>query len=162
LDTGDCVGYSYVEVPSQAKYGCFLDKLGYVAANLGKEVLSSFHHIKPLKQHDCDASKVKKHHKSEGLVDLNNAAGLKRKFAAFHPWPGVYLENGLKLKDLEILESDKEHCAGEILTIEKDCITVGCAKGSLKITTVQPASKNEMSAVAYLLGQRKNVGDTFL
>lgn len=162
LDTGDIVGYSYMEVPSQAKYGCFLDKLGYVAANLGKEVLGSFNNINRLKQHNCMASKVKKHHKSEGLVDFCDAVSLKRKFAAFHPWPGVYLESGLKLKDLELINSDQEHTLGEILAIEKDFITVGCGKGVLKITTVQPASKNEMSATSYLLGQRKTLGDTFL
>ena len=159
LDTGDILGYTYHHVPQEAKYECFLKKLGYVAANLAKDVMLGFDAIAPYPQRQVDASKVKKHRKEEGLVTFSDAQQLKRKYAAFFPWPGVYLESGLKLKELEIETLQGEHQEGEILSIDKTSCVIGCRKGALKIHKVQPTGKNEMDMGSYLRGKRMGIGD---
>lgn len=162
LDTGDIVGYTYVEVPDGARYECFLKHLGIVAAGLTKEVLTRWGTLRPLRQWDVDASKVKKHRKEEGLVDFDDATALIRKYAAFYPWPGIYLASGLKLKEAERIEADSVNIPGTILALEEEGALIGCGRGSLRISRVQPPSKTEMDAASYLRGKRSGVGDLFL
>ena len=63
------------------------------------------------------------------------------------------------LKDIEIIEESLENNAGEILEIAKDYIVVACEKGSLKIGTLQAPSKNSISSVDYIKGQRLVLGN---
>ncbi len=61
---------------------------------------------------------------------------------------------------MHLVETEKRHNAGEILSIDKEQIVVGCTKGSVAIELVQPASKKEMSVIAYLNGKRLSLADT--
>jgi methionyl-tRNA formyltransferase len=45
------------------------------------------------------------------------------------------------------------------LEIAKDFIVIACKKGSLKIKTLQAASKNAINSVDYIRGQRLEIGD---
>jgi methionyl-tRNA formyltransferase len=40
-------------------------------------------------------------------------------------------------------------------------VIVGCSKGSVKISCVQPQSKKQMKVTDYLRGARIEVGDSF-
>jgi len=111
-------------------------------------------------QDDTMATHCAKITKQQGEVAFIDASALYNRYRAFTPWPGVYLESGLKLKKIMLLEREKSHKAGEILSIEDSGIIVGCEKGSLRIEVVQPVSKNEMNAVAYLNGKRLTLADT--
>ena len=46
-----------------------------------------------------------------------------------------------------------------LLEIAKDYIVVACEKGSLKIGTLQAPSKNSISSVDYIKGQRLVLGN---
>ena len=48
---------------------------------------------------------------------------------------------------------------GKILRIDSDSIVVGCKKGSIRVFSVQPASKNEMDILSYINGKRLTVAD---
>ncbi|MBN1383591.1 MAG: methionyl-tRNA formyltransferase [Elusimicrobia bacterium] len=104
------------------------------------------------------------------------------------PWPSAYTETRLtgpvgqvknqsasrriKIENLKIIESEVfpsrsltlslSHSlpAGSIVAIEKNIgFIVKCGKGFLLVKSVQPASKNVMSAWAYLLGHNIKIGD---
>jgi methionyl-tRNA formyltransferase len=109
-----------------------------------------------------DASYCKKIKKSDGLVEFDDAFKIFNKFRAFIVWPGIFLKSGLKLKAIELVEKIVRHEPGQILAIEKEGVVVGCAKGRVKITRVQPPSKKEMDALSYIRGRRLGVGDTFI
>ncbi|MEE8588104.1 MAG: methionyl-tRNA formyltransferase, partial [Sulfurimonadaceae bacterium] len=111
-------------------------------------------------QDDTKSTHCTKITKKEGLVSFDYAQALYNRYRAFTPWPGVYLESGLKIKKMTLVESDKNHTAGEILAIDKESIVVGCEKGSVSIELVQPVSKKEMSVIAYLNGKRLSLADT--
>ncbi|OQX57233.1 MAG: methionyl-tRNA formyltransferase [Helicobacteraceae bacterium 4484_230] len=115
--------------------------------------------LKPLPQNDSEATYCKKITKSDGLVRFDDAASLFDRYRAFTPWPGIYLESGLKLKKIELVDSLRKHKAGRILTVDKESVTVGCRSGELRIYTLQPSSKKEMKAVDYLNGKRLGVDD---
>lgn len=160
LDTGDILAYDVCEILEDDTAITLFAKLAQIAANLTPLVLERFKKIKPLPQFNVDASYCKKIKKSDGEVTLDDAVTTYNKYRAFIVWPGIFLPNGLKLKKIALVTKEGEHRAGEILAVEKDFIVVGCEKGSLKVERVQPPSKKEMDAVAYIRGQRIGIGDT--
>ena len=159
LDCGDILGYSYLKNDKNILVDEAFNKLSNLAAKLTITTLNNFDKLKPTKQNDSSSSFCKKIKKEDGEVDFSNAKKLFSKYKAYSFWPGIFLKSGLKLKDIEIIEESLENNAGEILEIAKDYIVVACEKGSLKIGTLQAPSKNSISSVEYIKGQRLVLGN---
>ena len=134
------------------------EKLSVIAAKLTITTLDNYENIKPLKQNEAEVSFCKKIKKEDGLVNFLDAKNLYLKYKAYSYWPGVFLESELKLKNIELIETTSSNEEGEILEIAKDFIIIGCKKGSLKIKTLQAPSKNAISSVDYIRGQRLEIG----
>ncbi|NPA04442.1 MAG: methionyl-tRNA formyltransferase [Epsilonproteobacteria bacterium] len=162
LDTGDILGYLPTPIAPKELAKELFERLAKLASKLTLEVLNNFSIISPLPQANVDATYCKKIKKEDCLSDFSNAIKLFNKYRAFHLWPGVCLESGLKLKKVDLFASEGEYREGIILEIlEDESVIVGCKEGALKIERVQPPSKKEMSAKAYLQGRRLKVGDSF-
>jgi len=159
LDTGDILAISYLGIRGLNAPELF-EELSKLASDLTVDVLKRYHDIEPLKQNKLLATHCKKIKKQDGLVVFDNAKDLYAKYLAYFYWPNVFLESGLKLKQIDLNEDKSTNKSGEILSIEDDFIVVGCNKGSLKVFRVQPASKKEMFIGDYLRGKRLTVGDT--
>jgi len=162
LDTGDILKISKLNIPDDMMVEELFSALTDLAADLTLDVLKNFKQITPQVQDDSAASHCSKISKENGLVIFDDAQKLYNKYRAFTPWPGIYLESGLKLKEISLASAEGEHSAGEILDVGKNFITVGCQKGSLKILRVQPPSKKEMDMQAYLNGKRLERADTLV
>jgi len=160
LDTGDILKIEKVQVPDDMMVEELFETLTQTAADLTVDVLKNFQNYRPQKQDDTKATHCKKITKADGLIDFDDAATIYNKYRAFTPWPGIYLESGLKLKKIALESKEGSHKAGEILSIEKESIVVGCTNGSLRIYRLQPPSKKEMDATAYVNGKRLSVADT--
>ncbi len=158
LDTGNILGFSYLEIDKLDASGLFL-KLSHLASKLTIDTLKNFDNIVPLKQNSCEASYSKKIFKEGGLLDLVDASSCEARYRAFIFWPGVFLESGLKLKTLFLDSTEGLNKKAEILKIEKQSIIIGCKKGALEVSRVQPPSKKEMSVIDYIRGKRLGVGD---
>ncbi len=159
LDTGDIIGQLYFKHPSEARFECLLRRLGFLAVNLLKDILVNFHSIKPLKQIDADSSYAKKISKEDGLVSLENAKKIFLKYKAYYPWPGIYIDGGLKLKEIELIDEISSGEPGKIVEVGSDFAIIECLVGKLKILKVQPQSKNEMDMGSFIRGKRLNIGD---
>ena len=162
LDTGDILAFSFLKTNEAPTLPLMMEKLSFLAADLTVDVIKKFNKLFPLKQLNALASKCKKIKKENGLVDFSSAEKLYRKYSAYFGWPGIFLESGLKLHDIALLDRDSTHKEGEILEIDKEYIIVACKKGTLKIKELQPKSKAKMAAYSYILGKRLKVGDTLL
>ncbi len=162
LDTGDILSFSFIKTKKAPTLDLMMEKLSLLAADLTIETVKEFKNINPLPQTGANASKCKKITKQEGLVTLDDAERLYRKYCAFYGWPGIYLEDGLKLHELELIENRSQNRAGEILKIEGNSVIIACSRGTLKIGKIQPPSKAKMDAKAYLAGKRLKVGDNIL
>lgn len=160
LDTGDILKISEIEVPNDEMVETLFNRLTDVAAELTIDVLQNYESYTPEKQDEALSTHCTKITKQEGQVLFDDALKVYNKYRAFTPWPGIYLESGLKLKKIAFVENESENKAGKILKIEDDGIVVGCTKGSLKVLSVQPASKKEMDISAYINGKRLRVADT--
>ncbi len=129
LDCGNILGYSYFKNDKNILVDEAFNELSNLAAKLTITTLDNFDKLKPTKQNDSSSSFCKKIKKEDGEVDFSN------------------------------VEESLENNAGEILEIAKDYIVVACEKGSLKIGTLQAPSKNSISSVDYIKGQRLVLGN---
>lgn len=161
LDSGEILGISYI-LNTQQNIIALSKELAIRGAKLAHYVLTHIESIKPLKQIDADASYCKKIKKQDGCVSLDSAEDVFRAYLAYCIWPHIFIKSTnyrIKISDLEIVEANNTHKAGEILRIESQSIIVGCAKGSLKIGTLQQDGKNALQAALYIRGKRLKVGD---
>lgn len=160
LDTGDILKIKEIEVDKNEMSESLFLRLTKVASDLTLDILENFTKYTPKKQDDALSSHCKKITKLDGKIEFDDAFTLYNKYRAFTPWPGIYLSSGLKLKKIELVEQTTQNESGKILDIQKDGIIVGCKKGTIKIITLQPESKNEMSALSYINGKRLSIADT--
>lgn len=160
LDTGDILKIDTINVPKEMMLETLFDRLTQTAVDLTVDVLQNFASYIPNKQDETQATHCKKISKADGGVSFDDAHSLYNKYRAFTPWPGIYLQSGLKLKKIELVDKCNLGEAGKILEINNDSIVISCAKGSIKVYTVQPQSKKEMSIISYINGKRLAVEDT--
>lgn len=162
LDSGEILALSYMANTGQniSELGARLSARG---AKLIQYVLTHLDDIEPLAQSDADASYCAKIKKSDGCVRLDSAKDVYSAYLAYYEWPHIFIQspNGYTLKffDTTLIESTQSHKAGEILAIESQDIIIGCARGSLRIKTLQQEGKNKLHAALYVRGKRLNVGD---
>jgi methionyl-tRNA formyltransferase len=159
LDSGDILGYQYFKIDDNCDVFELFSKLSYIAADLTITTLNNFDQIKPKKQNQNSVTYCKKIKKTDGEVAFDDASKVISKYKAYKNWPEIFLHSGLKLKSIELIDSNSSHLPLEILEISKDSIKVGCIKGIIKIKSVQPQSKQEMNVVDYIRGKRLNIGD---
>lgn len=162
LDSGDILGLQYLKITPTMEVAEAFAKLSDIAAKLTITTLDDFDKIKPKKQNEAEVSFCKKIKKDYGLVSLQDAKVLFLKYKAYSYWPGVFLESGLKLKDIELLDECSSNNEGELLEIAKDYIILGCKRGSLKIKTLQAPSKKAVNSADYIRGQRLQEKDLLI
>ena len=111
--------------------------------------------------------------KENGKIDWNKPAEeIYNLIRGAKPWPSAYAEvkgERLKVKTLKVLGAEILsyssnhliiHSSGSIVAIEKNIgFVVKCGRDFLLIKSVQPASKNVMSAYSFLLGHNLKIGD---
>ncbi len=162
LDSGDILGFSYFKLDEHIKVDKLFEQLSQMAAKLTIKTLKNFSNIKPIKQNSADTTYAKKIKKADGLVCFTqeSAKQIYTKFRAYDPWPGLFLDSGLKLRDIELAEGIGK--PSSIIAIDDDGVIVTCRGGALRIKTLQPPSKRAMSAVEYIRGKRLEVGNSLV
>jgi len=160
LDTGDILKIETIEIAPDEMVESLFNRLTQVATTLTLDVLKNYDSLNPQKQDDSLATHCIKITKANGKVEFENAELLYRKYKAYTPWPGIYLESGLKLKEIALESKEGSFKAGEILSIDKESIVVGCTQGSVRVFRVQAPSKKEVSVLDYINGKRLKVADT--
>lgn len=159
LDTGDILKISKVEIPQNMMVEELFEALTHLAADLTLDVLKNFNNYTPVKQDDAASTHCAKISKENGLVEFDDAYTLFNKYRAFTPWPGVYLESGLKLKEIVLQSTQGSYKPGEILVKSKDSFLVGCKKGCVRVNQVQAPSKKQVDGASYLNGKKLKRAD---
>ncbi len=163
LDSGPMLAWSVTPIGIRDRKNELFDRLGTMAADLTVDVLVKYTSLVPLPQCDADATYCKKISRVDGLVSFDMpAVEIYNRFRAYEGWPGIYLESGLKLIDIELDEKTGKSEPGKIEAVDSEGVTVACREGALKIKRVQPASKKSMDALSYIRGKRVDVEDIFV
>lgn len=160
LDTGAVLESLECDIKDKNSSEVF-ELFGNLAGKLIISTLLNFDKIIPKKQDDSLATFCKKIKKEDGLVNLKNARECYQKYLAFIPWPGVFLENGLKFLELELIDEFKNNIKeGEILGIEKESFLLACKQGILRIKKIQKSGKKALDGRTYLNGKRLKIADS--
>lgn len=162
LDTGPMLEKVEFEIPSQMRLHALMAQLTSDACKLTLSTLRNYGNITAQIQDESQATLCKKIKKSDGEIDFEDAGVIYNKYRAFEGWPGIFMANGTKFDGLSIVDVTSSNSVLEILSFDEGSIVVGCRKGTLKIESLQPASKKAMSAKAYCAGRGLKVGDTLL
>lgn len=160
LDTGSIIKILTLEILPNEMVESLYDRLTKLACSLTLDVVRTWDRVSALAQDDTRSTLCTKITKADGLIHFDNAYNIFNRYRAFTPWPGIYLESGLKLKSLTLEECESSGNAGNILKVDEESIVIQCTKGSLRLYTLQAPSKSETSAVAYLNGKRLGCGNT--
>jgi len=160
LDSGPILGYRYFKIPQTMLLPELMNRLSDDACALTTDILHRFDTIEPMEQVRAMATHCKKIKKLDGLVDFSDASKLYEKYRAFYGWPGIFIEGGVKLSDITLLEKSSENKMGEILALKEASVVLSCSKGSLEISTIQPASKKAVNAKAYCVGRGLKIGNS--
>ncbi|MDR2790448.1 MAG: methionyl-tRNA formyltransferase [Campylobacteraceae bacterium] len=161
LDTGEMLGFSYCLIKDLNSNALF-DLLAKKAADLTLKVIRSYKNILYVKQNDALSSKTSKITKELGEVNFHlTCAKLRQKLLAFTPWPGLFLQSGLKLKSFACVETKHNFACGEIIEIKDNAVVAACLDGFVCLQRVQSPSKQENDAASYINGKRIGVGDIF-
>ncbi len=159
LDTGAMLGFTYLALTSTMQADEVFEALAQKAARLSVAVLGRLNKLLPLPQQGACASYAPKISKAEGLVDFKGASvAMMRRFNALSPWPGLFLESGLKLLHVELVSASRTFTPGEILLVDEDGAVVGCGQGMVRVVRVQAPSKKPLHVKEYLAGKRMGVG----
>jgi methionyl-tRNA formyltransferase len=162
LDTGDILEKVEFVIPEEMRLHALMSQLTFDACSLTLSTIRNFKNIRPEKQDENEAILCKKIKKSDGEIDFEDAALIYNKYRAFEGWPGIFASNGTKFDGLALVDRENKYKKCEILSFEEESVTVGCSTGSLKIGSLQPASKKAMSAKAYCVGRGLKVGDIII
>ena len=162
LDSGPILAYRYFKIPQTMLLPELMNQLSDDACSLTRDVIHRFDSLEPMEQNRAVATHCKKIKKADGLVDFSVASNFYDKYRAFEGWPGVFVENGMKIKDVRLVENLSENTEGIILELKEESIVVACGIGSLEIGTLQPASKKAVNAKAYCVGRGLKVGNSLL
>ena len=160
LDTGSILQSLECDIRGK-NAGEVFEILANLASKLIITTLSNYEKITPKKQDEKMATHCKKIKKEDGLVNLQNAKEIYQKFLAFSPWPGIFLENGLKFLDIELVDEFKENeKIAQILKIEQDGFLLACKFGILKVKKLQESGKKVLDARTFLNGKRLKLADS--
>ena len=162
LDSGPILGYRYFKIPETMLLPELMNKLSDDACTLTTDIIHRFDSIEPMEQNRAVATHCKKIKKVDGLVDFSSASKFYDKYRAFEGWPGIFVEGGMKIKEVTLVETISQNEMGVILEIKDESIVIACSEGSLEIGILQPASKKAVNAKAYCVGRGLKVGTSLL
>lgn len=158
LDTGSIIKIETATIGQDEMVESLYSRLTDIAVYLTLDVIRHWDRRTATSQNGADATHCKKILKSDGLIDFSDAREIYNRYRAYTPWPGLFNESGLKIKEMKLEEETSLGEAGEIIHMDKEGIVVQCSHGSLRITRVQAPSKQETSVVDYLNGKRIGCG----
>lgn len=164
MDTGDIILSQSVTIGDKTA-GELTKELIEVGASLLAEALDEIEAgtAVKVKQDESGATKCKMIKDEDALINwLDSAENIYNKIRAFNPSPIAYSTlNGERIKIYRATLSDENGEAGQVLKADKKGIVVGCGKGAINITSLQPSGKKVMDVAAFLNGKRLNRGEHF-
>ncbi|MDE5588452.1 MAG: methionyl-tRNA formyltransferase [Acetatifactor sp.] len=167
IDTGDMLYKKETVIGPEDTYETLHDRLMELGGEAVTEALTLLEQGKliPEKQDDSESCYAPLIGKSMGEIDFSKtAAEVDRLIRGMTPWPSAYTGfRGRQFKIWKAVPDTKRdvsgHVPGEILSVEKDSVTVATGKGVLRLLELQTEGKKRMNAHDFLLGVKLQPGE---
>lgn len=161
LDTGPMIARRAVPITPQHTGGTLTAELAEVGAALLLETLPAWlaGQITPQPQDNHLATLAPRLKKEQGAIDWSQSAmEIERQVRAFDPWPGTFTagpRGPFKVLAVEVASEIPLPAQMESGTVFKyqGGVYVTTGQGAIRLLSVQPAGKKEMTAEAMLNGQ---------
>jgi methionyl-tRNA formyltransferase len=166
IDAGDLVLQRWVAIEAADDAGTLAARLAEAGAPLLAESLVLAHAGRAPRapQDRAAGSYARKLGKSDGIVDWgHDAVTVWNRQRAVTPWPGA--ATGLRDRHLLLVRSEPYHlmplgvAPGTVVAAGRDGLVVACAPGALRLITVRPEGRGDMSAMEWARGARIEIGD---
>lgn len=157
LDTGDMLLKDEVAIDEDMTAGELYDILKIRGSKLLLDTLDEFskNKIKPIKQND-DTFYAKMLDKSIAFINWSDSAtNISNLIRGLNPWPIAYTnynDEKMKIYKAKVIEDESINIPGEILSVTKDGIKVGCLKGTLNIREIQFPNGRPLKVAEYING----------
>lgn len=159
LDDGDMLGFSFLDI-SRFKSDEVFKQMEKLASNLIVKILKNLNNIENFSQFDALSSKCSKIKKDDGLIKFSDdAKEVFQKFKAFYPWPGIFLENGTKLLNIEFIYDNESSDFGKIVNLDRESFDLQFKNGVIKVFKIQEKAKKPLLASDFINGKRLKIGD---
>lgn len=156
MDTGDMIEKCTVDVLPDETAGELFDRLAVVGGELLCKTLISVSEGTAIRtaQNDDEATYAPPLKKDMCPIDWNGTCDeILNKIRGLNPWPVATAEiQGISFKVFKAVKAEKSGECGEILSADKNGITIACADGSVCIKELQAAGGKRMNAADYLRG----------
>ena len=98
-----------------------------------------------------------------GEIDWTKpAVEIERLVRGLYPWPCAYTTldgKSIKLVSAEVVDAeDPDVAVGKVCQVTKKFFAIKCGEKALKIKTLQPEGKKPMDCVAFLNGNKVELG----
>ena len=167
LDTGDILTTDTTPITAQDDSQTLHQRLAALGAALLLRTIPEYvsGNITPRRQPAEGVSFARKITREDGRLDWTQPAlALWNRIRALVPWPGAYsfLPASPKLL-LKIWQAEPVECSsgqpGEIVSVDKDALLVRCARGALRIRSLQREGGKRLTVRQFLTGHPLKVGD---
>jgi methionyl-tRNA formyltransferase len=166
VDMGDMIQQRWVAIDPKDDAASLAARLAEIGAPLLAESLRlAWAGRAPRIPQDPGAgSYARKLTKGDGVVDWSlDAFTVWNRQRAVTPWPGA--TTAFRERHLLLVRTEPHHllppgaAPGTVLEVSRDGVTVACSSGALRVVTVRPEGRADMSAAEWARGTRVAAGD---
>lgn len=161
MDTGDILSQREVEIGEKETAEQLFQRLSVISADLMLETIEKIENITPIKQNEQEATYAPIIKKEMAELDFNKSAReLYNAVRGYYSWPCAYFFlNGKRIKVIEAEVGGKTSAKEGTVVGNTDSLEIACGDCvTLKLLTVQPEGKGQMTAKQMLNGTKIEKG----
>ena len=168
IDTGDMLLKAETEIGEMETAGELTVRLSEMGGKLLVETLEKYlsGEIKPVPQDEAASTYEPMLDKDMGLIDWTKTASeIACQVRGLNPWPCAftdYAAGRLKVYLAKAADVSSDAAPGTVIASgAKEGLIVACGQGSLELLEIQAPNAKRMTAKAYLMGKKIDVGTRF-
>lgn len=168
IDTGDMLLKAETEIGELETAGELTVRLSEMGGRLLTETLEKYlsGELKPIPQDEAASTYEPMLDKDMGLIDwTKSAAEIACQVRGLNPWPCAftdYAAGRLKVYLAKPAELTSDAAPGTVIASgAKEGLIVACGEGCLELLEIQAPNAKRMTAKAYLMGKKIDVGTRF-
>lgn len=168
IDTGDMLLKAETEIGELETAGELTVRLSEMGGRLLVETLEKYltGEIKPIPQDEATSTYEPMLEKEMGLIDWTKSASeIACQVRGLNPWPCAYTDyeaGRLKVYLAKPADTAADAAPGTVIASgAKEGLIVACGQGCLELLEIQAPNAKRMTAKAYLMGKKIDVGTRF-
>lgn len=161
MDTGDILTQEEVLIGENETAEELFDRLAVISAELMVKTIDDIENITPRKQDEAEATYAPIIKKEMALLDFSKPAEtLFNETRGYYSWPCAYLFlGGKRVKVITANVGGNTNQQAGTVVGNDDCLEIACGDGkTLKLLTLQPEGKGQMTAKQMLCGNKIEKG----